>query len=81
MNSNYNYIPSSYSNPGYSENSSNDRLIGGGFFGPFLLGGITGGLLAPSFNGGGYGRPNYYTNNYYPPYPPYYYPPYPGYYY
>ena len=40
---------------------SDDRLIGGGFLGPFILGGITGGLLAPSFNGG-YGRPGYYNN-------------------
>jgi hypothetical protein len=39
----------------------NDRIIGGGFFGPFLLGGITGGLLAPAF----YPRP------YYQPYPVY----------
>ena len=47
--------------------SNQNRLIGGGFFGPFLLGGITGGLLAPSF----------YRPNYYPPRPPYgpYYPP------
>lgn len=37
-----------------------DRFIGGGFIGPFILGGITGGLLAPSF----YPRP-------YPPYPIY----------
>ena len=27
----------------------NDRLIGGGFAFPFLLGGLTGGLLAPAF--------------------------------
>ena len=26
-----------------------NRFIGGGFLGPFLLGGITGGLLAPNF--------------------------------
>lgn len=26
-----------------------DRFIGGGFLGPFILGGITGGLLAPAF--------------------------------
>lgn len=58
---------------------SDDRFLGGSFLGPFILGGITGGLLAPSFNGG-YGRPGYYNNyNYY--YPPYYYSPYPGYYY
>lgn len=35
-----------------------DRFIGGGFIGPFVLGGITGGLLAPAF----YPRP-------YPVYP------------
>lgn len=40
----------------------------GGFAFPFLLGGLTGGLLAPAF----YPRP------YYQPYPVY--PPYPGYY-
>lgn len=49
----------------------NDRFIGGGFLGPFILGGITGGLLAPAF----YNRP--YYNNYYP-YPVSYY--YGGYY-
>ena len=41
---------------------SDDRFIGGGFLGPFILGGITGGLLAPSF------YPNYRP---YPMYPPY----------
>ncbi len=41
-----------------------DRFVGGGFLGPFILGGITGGLLAPNF----YPRP-------YPVYPPMY--PYP----
>lgn len=49
-----------------------NRLIGGGFLGPFLLGGLTGGLVAPFFYGNnnyGYGRPNYYYNNYYYPYP------------
>lgn len=55
-------------------NQSDDRFIAGGFLGPFILGGITGGLLAPAFYnpGYGYGRPVY--NNYY--YPPYYYGPY-----
>lgn len=43
-----------------------NRFVGGGFLGPFILGGITGGLLAPNF----YPRPI----PYYPPYPPY--PPY-----
>lgn len=54
-------------------NSNDDRLIGGGFLGPFILGGITGGLLAPSF----YPRPYYNPRPYYP-YPNYYY--YGGYY-
>ena len=44
--------------PGY-----NNRFIGGGFLTPFLLGGITGGLLAPAF----YPRPIPYG-----PYPLYY---------
>lgn len=44
-------------------NNSDDRF---GFVGPFILGGITGGLLAPAF----YQRPYYYQ------YPPYYYGPY-----
>lgn len=67
---NYNQIPQNYN----SFNNSNDRFVGGGFLGPFLLGGITGGLAAPLFYGGGYsyGRPNYYYNNYYYPYPPTY---------
>lgn len=38
-----------------------------GFLGPFILGGITGGLLAPAF----YPRP-YRPYPYYRPYPPYY---------
>lgn len=48
------------------QNSSDDRLIGGGFAFPFLLGGVTGAALAPAF-----WRPNY-PNYYYPPSPPYY---------
>ena len=49
----------------YSYNKNN-RLVGG-FLGPFILGGITGGLIAPAF----YNRPYY---NQYPYYPmPYYY--------
>ncbi len=51
-------------------NNNNDRFFGGGFFGPFLLGGITGGLIANS-------RPNYNYPVYYTPYP--YYQPYPYY--
>ncbi len=42
-------------------NPNNERF---GFLGPFLLGGITGGLVAPLF----YNRPNY---GYYPVYPYY----------
>lgn len=67
-------IPMSSSMSSMPMSSSNDRFIGGGFLGPFILGGITGGLLAPSFYrpgyGGGYGRPCCYG-----PYPapyPYY---------
>lgn len=44
----------------------NNRIIGGGFAVPFLLGGLTGGLLAPAF----YPRPYYYPPQ---PYPMYYY--------
>lgn len=57
--------------------NSNERY---GFLGPFILGGITGGLVAPFFNNNnnyGYNPPppmNSY-NYYYPPYN-YYYPPY-----
>lgn len=49
--------------------NNQNRFLGGGFLGPFLLGGITGGLVAPYF----YQRP---YPNYYPVYPypyrPYY---------
>ena len=46
--------------------NNGDRFIGGGFLGPFILGGITGGLLAPSF----YPRPYYGPVPMpYPPYP------------
>lgn len=51
-------------------NNSNDRFIGGGFVGPFLLGGITGGLVSPLFYNNR-PRPYYYYNYYYPPYRPY----------
>lgn len=44
-----------------------DRFIGGGLLGPFVLGGIVGGLAAPAF----YPRPAIYPV-YYPPYPPFY---------
>ena len=61
-----------YSNRRIMRNPYNDRIIGGGFAVPFLLGGLTGGLLAPAF----YPRPYYY-----PPRPvPYYSYSYPVYY-
>lgn len=53
--------------------NNDNRFIGGGFLGPFLLGGITGGLAAPLFYGPR--RPYYNNYYYYPPYPyygPYY---------
>ena len=55
----YRNIPKQYRQP------NNDRFIGGGFIAPFLLGGITGGLLAPAF----YPRPYYQPM--YAPYPIY----------
>lgn len=51
--------------PSMYNNINGNRLVGGGFLGPFLLGGITGGLVAPAF----YPRPIY------PPYQPYPLPP------
>lgn len=59
-------------NPNYIRrfHGGNDRFLGGGFAVPFILGGITGGLLAPAF----YPRPYYPVVRPYPyPYPyPYY---------
>ncbi|HPF83304.1 MAG TPA: hypothetical protein PLV83_03935 [Bacilli bacterium] len=56
-------------------NKNDERL---GFLGPFLLGGIAGGLVSPFFYNGGYYPNQGYNNNYYYPYPynPYYYGPY-----
>ena len=56
-----NNIPQ-YNNNMQKNYKNGDRFIGGGFFGPFILGGITGGLLANV-------RPNYPI--YYQPYPYY----------
>lgn len=67
---NFNRQMSSANNSFSNSNSYDSRLVGGGFLGPFILGGITGGLVSPFFYGGGYGRP--YYNNYYYGYPPYY---------
>ena len=45
-----------------------DRFFGGGFLGPFILGGITGGLLSPGFGPRPY--PVYPAPYPYPPPPP-----------
>lgn len=49
-------------------NGQDDRFIAP-FLGPFLLGGITGGLVAPLFYRP---QPQYYPPYYYGPYPRYY---------
>ena len=59
-----NYRPNRVNRP----NNNGDRFLGC-FFGPFILGGLTGGLIANS-------RPNYYPYPYYPYYGPYPYYPY-----
>lgn len=52
--------------------TNDDRI---GFIGPFLLGGLTGGLVAPYFYGPQNRPPYYYQNNIFGPYPyPYPYP-------
>lgn len=78
-----NYV-SSYqnSNPYYTNtysynyplsNSNDERLVGGGFLGPFILGGITGGLVSPFFYGGyNNNRPPVYYYQPGPYRPPYY---------
>ena len=63
----YNQKPNNNYQQFYNPNNNDDRFIGGGFLGPFILGGLTGGLVAPFFYGN---RPNY---NYYYPYPTTYY--------
>lgn len=47
---------------------NNNRFLGGGFLAPFLLGGLTGGLLAPAFYGP---RPVFYPPYGISPYGPY----------
>ena len=64
----YNQKPNNNYQQFYNSSYNNDnRFIGGGFLWPFILGGLTGGLVAPLFYGN---RPNY---NYYYPYPTTYY--------
>ena len=60
----YYQIPQNFSN------SNSDRFLGGAL-GPFLLGGLAGGLISPFFYNGYNQRPYYYNNYYYPPYPYY----------
>lgn len=54
---------------------NDNRFVGGGFLGPFILGGITGGLLAPNFG------PRPYPGYYGPPPPPPIFGPFPPFYY
>lgn len=78
MNNNLYYVNRNRFNNNFRRrpNFNNDERFG--FLGPFLLGGITGGLVAPLFYQRPYYQqpyyqPPYYTNNYYYQYPPYYY--------
>lgn len=57
--------------------NNNDNRLLGGFLGPFILGGITGGVVAPYFWNGN--NKNNYTYSYYYPYPVSYYQGYPYY--
>lgn len=64
-NMSYSSMPYSSMPSSMSSSNQDSRIIGGGFLGPFVLGGITGGLLAPAFY-----RPYPYYNPY-PYYGPY----------
>lgn len=74
-----NIMPNYYRNiprGGFGFGRRNNRLFGGGFAVPFLLGGITGGLLAQPNNFYGYNRPYpmpFFINNPYPYYQENYY--------
>lgn len=58
--------------PNYNVSNNGDRFIGGGFLGPFILGGITGSLITRPQYGPIYGPPPPPVI-YYPPRPvPYY---------
>lgn len=65
--SNYpqNRVMTNYNQMNMNQNQNDERLIGG-FLGPFILGGITGGLVSPFFYGGYNNRPPVY---YYQPGP------------
>lgn len=57
---NYNSsYPMYYSSNGQVIKNDDNRLIGGGFAFPFLLGGVTGAALAPAFWRPPYNRPFY----------------------
>ena len=87
MNQNYqmsNMIPSNNMSYGYymptnskynTSSNSNDERLAGGFVFPFLLGGVTGAALAPSFWGNNRPPVYYYQPGPYYPYPPRPYPP------
>ena len=72
MNQNY-QIPNNNYNYSYTRRpNNNDERIAGGFVFPFLLGGVTGAALAPSFWCNNYNNrpPIYYAPMpYYYPYP------------
>ncbi len=64
VNPNFPYYNSNFgSNFGSYENKINgqqgERIIGGGFAFPFLLGGVTGAAIAPAFWRPAYNRPFY----------------------
>lgn len=79
MNNNYTYpIYNSNYYPYQKRNSDangDNRLIGGGFVFPFLLGGVTGAAIAPAFWRPPYNRPYYGPyygpGGFYGPYRPY----------
>ena len=74
MYTSYSNVPTNYPSRPPMMGSNNDRIfVGGGFLGPFLLGGLAGAALRPGF---GYNRPYYNNYYYYPPYPYPYYGPY-----
>lgn len=54
----YNY-PQNYNTTKNYPNTNDDRIIGGGFAFPFLLGGVTGAAIAPAFWRPPYNRPYY----------------------